>query len=104
MTEEEAKSRWCPFVRAKPGVLKANGGIESDARAPAFNRWEIDKPGSAPYGPAAMCIGSLCMAWRRGRIIRHELDGAEVSAWHHDDAARVVTVRSGFCGLAGVPQ
>lgn len=49
MTEEEAKTKWCPFARipfyATSGTLTVNR----------------DRSGSV----AARCVGSECMAWRQ---------------------------------------
>lgn len=48
MTEEEAKTKWCPFVRVAAGM-----------RDLAYNR----APNDSPIKHTA-CIGSACMAWR----------------------------------------
>jgi hypothetical protein len=49
VTEEEAKTKWCPLVRSS--APDDNG---------ASNRWARD-----PFdGPSNVCIGSACMAWR----------------------------------------
>jgi hypothetical protein len=81
VTEEEAKTKWCPFAR----------------------KWcPFAQPGSVDRG--ATCLASACMAWREagqqkfrdattGRLT--DLDTAGNGTW--------ITV-GGFCGLAGVPQ
>ena len=70
MTEDEAKTKWCPFARvAAPtcvqkkrsrewiGVTAANRGDLSDAV-------EANVSGSAMLPASALCIASACMAWR----------------------------------------
>lgn len=53
ITEEEAKTRWCPYSR----VLIENQG---DGSYDAGNRWQIEGP--PPIN--SKCLGSICMAWR----------------------------------------
>ena len=73
MTEDDAKTKWCPFTRTTQ--------ITEYAGAVAVNRLvERDGRKAAP----TVCIASGCMAWR----------------WvhpQHDEEAE------GFCGLAGKP-
>ena len=76
MTEDEAKTKWCPFVRIN--------SISGDQFS--FNRMDMTnaKNDSLEYRVGAdleiaRCIGSLCMAWRW----QNSLDG--------------------YCGLAGKP-
>mgnify|MGYP000181417732 CR=1 FL=1 len=47
MTEDEAKTKWCPHVRVETGHIEG----------PAVNRSDSD-------WPMGRCIGSACMAWR----------------------------------------
>jgi hypothetical protein len=46
MTEDEAKTKWCPFARIADGEPSV-----------AVNRPE-------PYGDVPHCLASFCMAWR----------------------------------------
>ena len=99
MTEEEAKTKWCPHTRlAAP--------VDSEAAGTSGNR----------YGDDALsgcrCIGSQCMAWRCGKpaIERQGSlgDGANPHAfrpngdgWEFIKRAWQRTVPRGYCGLAG---
>lgn len=103
MTEDEAKTRWCPFVRL--------GDCE---RGFGHNRWD-DASRQPP--DSARCIGSACMAWRRLRssgtsmlesIREHRARTGATLA----EAKNYVAVRpelwnesdGGYCGLAGRPE
>lgn len=56
MTEEDAKTKWCPFSR----YLAARKVGEMAAHLPAaVNRGHYGAP-----EVGTMCIGSACMAWR----------------------------------------
>ena len=73
-TEEEAKTKWCPFARLTDGAVR--GGT--------YNR----------TGPAAdlNCIASACMAWRWIEPAKDQ------NRWQP-----VVLPKYGYCGLAGTP-
>ena len=73
MTEEEAKAKWCPFIREIQ--------FENDL---SLNRMF----GDAHYN----CIGSKCMSWRS----IPEIDNMKVVEDQRITAA-------GYCGLAGKP-
>lgn len=82
MTEEEAKTKWCPFARA----VTANG----DA---AFNR-VVDPKSVSASGlqnalEATRCVGSACMAWRTMPDTMNAASGDMET--------------NGHCGLAGQP-
>ncbi len=93
MTEEEAKTKWCPMlqVSAAAGVM----GTVSN-RSNAFDD-HSNRQGR--------CIGSACMAWR------WDLADFEDRIERYEDAANIggITDRGpvpecfGYCGLAGKP-
>jgi hypothetical protein len=87
MTEEEAKTKWCPFVRAGSAL----GGYLSN---------RIEGNGV----PSTLCIGSACMAWRWGAMYTF---GTE---WNPNTGqpqafpeSMKVSTTEGYCGLAGKP-
>lgn len=81
MTEDEAKTKWCP--KANPQI----GGPECPGNG---NRFE-DALGSQAYMDTR-CIASACMAWR-------SISAQTVV----NGAARSYNTDSGYCGLAGKP-
>lgn len=105
MTEEEAKTKWCPFARTKTLKFSTDdGGVASANR-------DFD---GLPIDHLHTCMASACMAWRR-------------QFWSAEDRARMIVDRQklkgdtrdaalswvnqleeeaaeGYCGLAGAPQ
>lgn len=77
MTEDQAKERWCPFVRFNI----SDDGMTSPNRS--MNIWPNRQPPQDDRRSAA-CIGSRCMAWR----------------WA-DEAVLREPPAHGHCGLAG---
>lgn len=82
MTEEEAKTKWCPMVRA---------GLKGSNTYVGIN-WPAGD-GKVLEQEYAKCIGSDCMMYRTG------LKNVPVRGPY--DAA--VAVETGYCGLAGKP-
>ena len=111
MTEDEAKTKWCPFVRLK---------FAATSDAPSCNR---DEGQTASFKRQTMCIGSACMAWRwlplladeafKNAVIKAAGDIGDKTENRHKAAAHVIANRAayglptqpfdGFCGLAGKP-
>jgi hypothetical protein len=83
MTEEDAKTKWCPFVRV---------GHAREAGEEAFNRLcddqGLDGDDFSHVPEAALCIASACMAWR----------------WSTPGTAPADQPERGYCGLAGAQQ
>ncbi len=78
MTEEEAKTKWCPHKRV------AIVSEDLSECTPAHNQVEFDaRPELGKYAVHYRCIGSACMAWR----------------WLDDEPG----CEAGFCGLASRP-
>lgn len=97
LTEDEAKAKWCPLVRA--------------GREAGCNRSEVD------FGATAYCIASACMAWRKtGDYAAQVVVFSNVSAWEasgwkvierlEDNKVRMAHPLSGagFCGAFGRPD
>jgi hypothetical protein len=79
MTEDEAKTKWCPFVRT--GLV---AGM-------AVNRHVADAPGAIDgVHDETRCIGSGCMMWR-----------VKVRESYPMDASTNDLIVGGYCGLAG---
>lgn len=83
LTEEEAKTKWCPFARRMPYAEAAEAS-------------EIDKIGINPDYVDEMramypCIASACMAWRWVEELDKDAPGDEA----------VFKRERGYCGLAG---
>lgn len=55
LTEQEAKTKWCPHVRCLRGVVSLGVAMSAAANADYNDR----------HPEYARCIGSECMAWRR---------------------------------------
>lgn len=75
MTEDEAKTKWCPM--GQYGIAVGPDGDVAEINNRPFSS---GKP---------TCIGSACMMWRQTRKGHVMADG------------RVVQEPNGYCGLAG---
>lgn len=108
MTEDEAKTKWCPFARVEGPYAYGN---------PAINRTAKNQPAKN-----TRCIGSACMAWRKlsdepGEIVERRDMGVEPppEGWMRSNKDHPDTLNktfgdwirsgpwkpAGFCGLAG---
>lgn len=77
MTEDEAKTKWCPHVRVV--LVTKRGGTNHP-----YNRYFLEDKKDPINNPVdARCIASDCMAWR----------------WFSEDYKGT----GGYCGLAGKP-
>lgn len=89
MTENNAKTKWCPFVR-------------SDNADNAINRWtDGDYSIAGPYQKAFLCIGSECMAWRATDNEIQATPSGPVEFGRARNASDYVS--AGYCGLVGKP-
>lgn len=87
MTEDEAKTKWCPFVRFHRTPF--------DTHAPNRNVTASD---------TTLCLGSGCMAWRSKEQTwftnRAEAEFRRTGRRLEPTGADI----DGYCGLAGAPQ
>lgn len=93
MTEQEAKTKWCPFARIPSHISGA-------ANVPplAINRLSRPDSQAAAFPFAGLtCIGSACMAWRWNEQTAAR-KGTDIAAYSVSSEDR------GFCGLAGRPS
>jgi hypothetical protein len=82
MTEDEAKTKWCPFAMAPGASFALNRGPEGVANG------------------RSMCLASECMAFRwdmGGWKLAQDGRGMLMRPKEADEAPE------GFCGLAGRP-
>lgn len=105
MTEDEAKTKWCPFVRTKTmafsqGELPGVAGVNRD-----FDGVPVDR--------LHTCLGSACMAWREIHDVatettrsaqRPEGDGWLPGPGYDDWTRQRADFVGGYCGLAGRPE
>lgn len=108
MTEEQAKTKWCPQARVT--------GLDG----PSGNRHVLHADG---LNGADRCIASACMAWRQREPITREVQtdlGQLPPGWHENEASwsqiprlrgdeglrwrQVISTATGYCGLAGQPS
>ncbi len=114
MTEDEAKKKWCPFVRLV--VADATG---ADPSSVAANRVGVRGTREVKLPDAACCIASACMAWRWSETKRSaaflEAVQAHMAASakpNFNTSVQAVYAETGgkfersegYCGLAGAPQ
>lgn len=79
MTEDQAKEKWCPFVRTQ-----------------FYARDTRDNPAVNRPDSYLQCIGSSCMAWRETATYR-DIPGMG------DDQEPIMIPTGGYCGLAWKP-
>lgn len=86
LTEEQARTKWCPFVRF-------HGTPSDDSISNRHGWFDNDNPGMS------RCIGSVCMAWRMKLSPATE---RKAEAEFRKGGQRIGEAE-GYCGLAGTP-
>ena len=101
MTEDEAKTKWCPeSIFAVDSPTGQSG-----------NRWDNgDGSSTGSYANnACNCLGSACMAWRRIKDISNlaEIEKARqlmaVGSGYYKIEPEFKNTEHGYCGKAGKP-
>lgn len=101
MTEEEAKTKWCPAYRVATSGGDPSSTFEMDNRPEVHTDGTPEQPPkpTEAWWPMACCVGSRCMAWRWTRdALRLDMDatGPILRPDRGDEL-------HGHCGLAGQP-
>lgn len=111
MTEDEAKTKWCPFARVAFVRREPEGeGWRTNSGEPVWNVARVSKGGAEFREP---CVASACMAWRTRHMPKEHRaamfrDERRLHPALTDDQlwSRVNSfdLPDGYCGLAGAPQ
>jgi len=90
VTEEEAKTKWCPHAVASHTDPRAQTG---------YARPELGLPADTFLH---CCIGSACMAWRKTGAKFKDARTGRLS--DRDMTGHGTWIDEGYCGLAGPVQ
>jgi hypothetical protein len=97
MTEDEAKTKWCPHVRAGQTYENFSANRDRDGTLLDYKH---------------TCIASACMAWRwtakpvEGKESYQKVVYDNESKLHRGVIVPAVeeVIGEGYCGLAGIPN
>lgn len=115
MTEDEAKTKWCPWARTLDSESDtARVGGEPMLVGAAVNRvpGDYDKYGNeiVQLSGRHRCIGSACMAWRPhyemelvDRSTEERRPAYEGIPYDRRHERLTAKINGGYCGLAGKP-
>lgn len=99
MTEDKAKTKWCPFARTL--VTLDRSDTATPVAIGSANRFDGDK--------MTLCVGSGCMAWRWNAQVPKK-PGEKMGDFRDPKNPRLWVTqvdapefRTGHCGLAGMP-
>lgn len=90
LTEDEAKTKWCPLARVIPGTLKGDTMFLTSGNIYPHNR--VDEGAHEPeatWNGKMACIASACMAWRSEEVA---------------NADRSALIVKGYCGAFWSPH
>lgn len=108
-TEDEARTKWCPFARVVGQDMNGEREYEGNRVYLAPDDTSLD---DILGHFSAKCAGSACMAWRPimtyetvigERDKKPEGDGWDWDTFSDDRWERPVPTGKGYCGLAGRP-
>lgn len=94
LTEEEAKTKWCPLVRALVSIAENGATPARDLAISSANRGNNAEL-------LGWCVASSCMAWRKVDQIGIGPNGEKRD---RDLDGRTRWVDRGFCGAFGKPS
>lgn len=101
ITEDEAKTKWCPQYQVATSGGDTSNTYEMDNRPIKWTPEGVGPDGRQKYRndgihPSACCLGSGCMWWR--------WDSDQPAGIAYSEYGTPEDVRAwGFCGKAGIP-
>ena len=98
MTEEEAKTKWCPMARVSTLIE----GLDYNQTAVGGAACNRPAEGNNMMSDNALCIASDCMLWREKRAFKEFKEpiynsNGNICGYNAD------TEVIGYCGLGGKP-
>ena len=108
MTEDEAKTKWCPFVRVRGNSDENDPGSWNRLDATNAKNDTLEFRVGADM-TIVRCIGSACMAWRWEKAITNKVEiqrvvqMMQVGSGYHQIDPEFANTEHGYCGLAGKP-
>jgi hypothetical protein len=93
LTEEEAKTKWCPFSQTPTTVIrKAADDYPADIVVGLVSSNRLNAPGE--FSVECLCVASRCMAWRQ----------TDNKTWPSAPGEPERPPEpAGYCGLSGRP-
>lgn len=108
MTEDEAKTKWCPHARTLEWQVGVARGADPQLIAASVNRepGDYDKEGNETVVVQGRhrCIASTCMAWRWNDPWTSQTEEGVGGDLVLRLKRKAGEPRLGYCGLAGSPS
>lgn len=109
MTEDQAREKWCPMVRAarhevtqkRTAVTETLSAVREDHHV--VGGCNTDTLGGTRVPESCRCVASDCAMWRWGEWKRDGVENVPLPSGHTYTRDRKIPLR-GYCGLAGRPE
>lgn len=94
MTEDEAKTKWCPFSAVVSGYVDSVGRVNPHGLGHTHNRIRTGNPEVPVTSPEMNCLGSGCMMWAAEKKYTPKFNerGEDIGGAYGDTG-------NGYCGF-----